>query len=137
MTQDKGKLVHSHPANELTEKLFGFESVINKTKNADADAANFHLASDAVPTGKIWKITYVAAWNEDGNVGTGIILDVYHDATLTRFYREVAAVTKYVTANKLVEFYLDAGDYIEATFITVTIGNTCYLNIFGYEMNAP
>lgn len=137
MVQDKGKLVHSHPANELTEKQFGIESVINKTKVADADAATFLLNSDDVPAGKIWKITHLFAINEDGDIATYFKFSVFSNSTESNIYFKMGATALLVGIDKHVELYLDADDYIRATFSGVGIGETCQLNIFGYEMNAP
>ncbi|MBU1213563.1 MAG: hypothetical protein KJ587_20200 [Alphaproteobacteria bacterium] len=137
MTQDKGKLMHAHPANELTEKLFGFESVINKVKIVDAAAADLVIDSDAVPTGKIWKITYISAQNYDGDIPTRFYFSVVHNASDIIIYRKVSSTAQYETIDKHVELYLDAGDVIRAAFTGVASPETCCLNIFGYEMNAP
>lgn len=137
MVQDKGKLVHAHPANELTEKLFGFESVVNKTKSADADNTTFDLSSDVVPTGKIWKITRITWWNQDGDIAVDTHLFIGADIMVKRFYTKKAATTQYELTIQDVELYLEANDVITAEFAGVAVGETCYLNIFGYEMNAP
>lgn len=137
MTQDKGKLVHAHPANELTEKLFGFESTINKTKNANAAATALTISSDTVPAGKIWKITHITTWNEDGDIATGFKLSLYSNSAEVRLYFKVGTTARYETINMNVELYLNVDDFIRAVFDGVASPETCYLNIFGYEMNAP
>jgi len=137
MVQDKGRLVHPHPANELTEKLFGIESVINKAKVTDADATTFFLNSDAVPSGKIWKITYISAYNADGDVATRFQINIIHNGDTVVIKQKVTATSQGETVEVSGEFYLDAGDYVQAAFVGVAVDETCRLHIFGYEMNAP
>lgn len=137
MVQDKGKLVHSHPANELTEKLFGIESVINKTKTADADNTTFVLSSDAVPEGKIWKITCASVLNEDGDITAQVFFYIGADITAKNFYRKLNSTAQGELVKVDVELYLEADDFISVHLYAVSIGETCVLYIFGYEMNAP
>lgn len=137
MVQDKGKLVHAHPANELTEKHFGFESVIAKRKSGNAVYANFSVDSDDVPEGKIWKITHICAWNEDGDIATRCGLKLYHDGFYIYIHRKEGSTARYESIDKHVELYLDVNDYIKAEFEGVASPETCHLDIFGYEMNVP
>lgn len=137
MVQDKGKLVHAHPANELTEKLFGFESVVNKVKQAAVNATSFTLYSDSVPAGKIWKITYVSARNLSGDIATRYNFSIVHDDTSIVVKYKVGSIPRHETVEVAGEFYLNAGDCISVYLVGVGIGETCEINIFGYEMNAP
>lgn len=137
MVQDKGKLVHAHPANELTEKLFGIETVINEDYSADADAVIFTVYSTVVLPGKIQKITYLTAYNLEGGISSTLRFSVYRDTTEIWVHYHVGAIAIQVTIDFPVEIYLQAGDRIGARFDLVGIGEECHLNIFGYEMNAP
>uniref|UniRef100_A0A6H1ZNS6 Uncharacterized protein n=1 Tax=viral metagenome TaxID=1070528 RepID=A0A6H1ZNS6_9ZZZZ len=119
------------------EKLFGIESVIHKVKIVDATAASFGIASDAVPTGKIWKITHISMFNLDGDIATRAEITAKYATTNVYICVQAGAIAQYIAVDRHVEIYLAAGECIEVWFIGVAAPETCYLNIFGYEMNAP
>lgn len=119
------------------EKLFGLESVINKTKTEGADNTTFTLDSDDVPDGKIWNITHVVCRNEGGVTTLAINMAVNHDGTDVYFHTEWGTTARWIFVEQRINMFLDADDFIRIVFDGCGVGNNCIVNIFGYEMNAP
>ena len=114
----------------------GFESVVAGVKsNASAAAGSNTLASDAVPAGKAWVITHLAAFNDDNSV-SGIRFQVVHDGN-TIPVRYVGSVAADVTAEWTGELYLDPSDTVQVILDGCTLDDDIYFSYFGYQIEEP
>ena len=137
MVQDKGILVHATPANELTEKLFGVEGILCKEFSDDSGGSNNAVDSTKVPSGKIWVITHICAWNEDGNIDTGIEFQVRFNWYYRKIRRTVAEVAQRESVDLHTLILLEEDDIIRVNFYGVSVGETNHFVLHGYIMNAP
>ena len=118
------------------DKLEGIESVVaDLNSNLSASAGTNNLDSDAVPTGKVWRIVQATALNNT-SMSTRIRIAVYDGTNTYTFVQEdTVAAARRVTWTGTV--YLTANWTIRAIFEGATLNDDLFISINGVQMDAP
>jgi len=129
-------------ANPLTvqalggDKLFSIESVVLECSFTESAAGGVnYLYSSYVPTGKIWIVNYVCAYDGDSAPGD-IWLGIQRGGTpyWLDSLADAVALQPLVSRRPMT---LAAGDRIQVYFEACILDDDIYLFVNGYQMDAP
>jgi len=114
-------------------ELWGAPAVLfDAVEDLTATAGTNNLNGAVVPTGEIWEVTHIAAW--DATTAPGEVwLRVNHDASYYTLERELTLGVD-VTLSFTGSIWLDAGDYVMARFASCTLNDDIYLHTFGRKL---
>ena len=139
-TKDLQVDVKTAPVTEVTAEggdvVFNFESVVSaRSFDETASTGDNTITLTDVPSGKIWVITVIMAVNTT-NAITAIEVNAVHDGNARMVSGELAppAGKRHTWNGRL---YLDAADYVEVLFTGCTLNDNIYVDIWGYQMDAP
>lgn len=123
-------------ASDKGDKIFSMESVVAKAANITLAGGSKVINSPDVDSGKVWKITTIFAMDAT-SACTQIFFSLVHDAVVYGIFSKVAAMAAGDRVGWSGEVCLDADDYIQCYFVGGQNDDDVYLDITGYEMNAP
>jgi hypothetical protein len=118
------------------DKIFAFESVVANYVTGAISGASGYISSGAVPAGKIWVITNVIARDATSAI-TAMLFVLTHNSVGYDFNVEWRAIAAGERVAWQGHIYLDAGDFISTWFLGALAGDTCYMYVTGYAMDAP
>ncbi len=115
------------------DQLFSIEKVVAQRVTAAISGPDGFVASLGCPAGRYWVITNVAA-QDATSASTARHLTTVHDGTGIVFdaHRVAIAAGEWLAWHGHV--FLDAEDVIRAYFIGGLAGDTCTIDITGYQM---
>jgi hypothetical protein len=108
-------------------------SISESQKDTDTAAGNILLTCSAVPSGEIWRIENIVAWNQVSAITT--ILIYAHDGSNAITLRRVAAPpanTEVLVCNPIT---LLANGTIRAYFLGCALHDNIQLHIHGMKLN--
>jgi len=117
------------------DRIFNIEEVVVDQYSQATGNGDTLVESAVVPAGKIWVITNVAVFHSDGADTRAVSVYVKHDGDL-RLIDKVFFLNAWVPYLWSGHTYLDAGDSMAARAYGLATGNTVYLVICGYQMDA-
>ena len=118
------------------DKIFSLESVVANQEALTATAVDELLSGQAVPTGKLWVITYIAI-TLINRAPTRLAYYLNHDGTWVCIQDELRTLVINRTYGISGHWYLDADDYLAALLYGMVVGDTVYFGYGGYQMDAP
>ena len=114
----------------IARSIPGVESIVNKHHDATASDSYATINGDAVPAGKLWKITNVVAYNEDGYAS--YILFGIGGVGLSKKENELPPG---VLMEWNGELWLDETEYIKTYYHGITSGDSCHVFYRGTQIN--
>lgn len=118
------------------DKIIAFDDVVKELRSATISGAGGYVDSDAVPAGKVWKITNVVVRDATSAI-TQIAASVYDGATAYDFWRHIAAIGAGVYTSYSCEVWMEATDVIRVYFVGGLANDSCLIILTGIQMNAP
>lgn len=118
------------------DKLISFESIVTeRVQNLDASAGTNFLNTTAVPSGKIHVYTNIHAVNVVSSI-TGILISLDSGST-PRLLKSIASPAALAGADAKGWFFVPAGWYARAQFVGCVLGDDIFLDVTGFQMDAP
>jgi len=108
------------------------DQVLGIAEDLNADDLTNYLQGTAVPSGEIWVITNIMAWNTTNQV-SGIVLGVNSGGT-TYWLRSSGAKTTRIGLDWQGAVFLKPGDYVIAELRGCTVGDDIHLYYAGYKI---
>ncbi len=115
------------------DQLFSYDQALVNRRQAVISGANGFLDSNSPPAGQIWRVANIAVLDATSPT-TGHTYDLRRAGVNHTWYGVTAAMGVNVASFFHGDLWLDPGDVLRIWFWGSLVGDTCRIDLLGYQM---